>query len=64
MMQDCFNRLKEETLLSFPYMGGDPVREEIDDVVTEALGLDSGWVSGIRFGLSREPSVTEASALK
>lgn len=58
MLTAAFERLKDEELLPFPYLAGDPVRSEIDDAVTEALGLDAEWVASIRRELSREPSVT------
>ena len=63
MMRDCFNRLKGETLLTFPEMTLDPVRRDIDCTVTKALGLDDDWVESVRFGLSREPAVTASSAI-
>ena len=62
-MKECYNRLKGETLLPLPQMESDTVRREIDGVVTEALHLDEDWVSGVRFGLSREPAITATSAL-
>ena len=41
-------------------MDEDPVRRQIDDVVTKALGVDADWVAQIRRELTREPSVTNA----
>ncbi len=53
-----FKWLQEMALLPLPRMNEDPVRKQIDDAVTEALGLDAEWVARIRRELSREPSVT------
>ena len=51
-------------LLPFPRMDEDPVRRQIDEAVTQALGLDPEWVATIRRELSREPSVTDRSVLE
>ncbi len=54
-----FDWLQNETLLPLPYMHKDPVRQQIDDAVTKALGLDADWVANVRRELAREPSVTD-----
>ena len=54
----AYETLKDETLLPFPQMNEDPIRRQLDDAVTEALGLDAEWVSQVRRALSEEPSVT------
>ena len=54
----AYEKLKDETLLPFPRMNEDPIRRQLDDAVTEALGLDAEWVSQVRRALSEEPSVT------
>ncbi len=59
MLSGWFDWLQHETLQPFPQMAGDPVRAQIDDAVTQALGLDAQWVATIRRELSREPSVTD-----
>ena len=61
MMRDCFQRLKRESLLSFPRMTEDPVRREIDDCVAETLGLDKDWLERVRAALCREPAITGSS---
>ena len=57
-LADAHDRLKDETLLPFPQMAGDPVRRELDDAVCAALSLDPEWVALVRSELAREPSVT------
>ncbi len=64
LLEDCFDRLADDTLLPFPRMHEDPVRRQIDEVVTTALGLDAEWVATIRRELAREPSVTDRSLLE
>ena len=54
----AFELLKDEVLLPFPQMNEDPIRKQLDDVVTDALGLDPEWVAQIRRALSEEPSIT------
>ena len=51
-------------LLPFPRMHEDPVRRQIDEAVTQALGVDPEWVATIRRELAREPSVTDRSVLE
>ncbi len=60
LLNGWFDRLQNETLQPFPQMHEDPVRRQIDDAVTTALGLDPEWVATIRRELAREPSVTDA----
>ena len=36
-----------------------PVRRQIDDTVTKALGIDPEWVATMRLELAREPLVTD-----
>ncbi len=50
--------LGDDVLLPLPQMSDDPVRKQLDEAVTVALGLDPEWVSQIRQALSEEPSVT------
>ena len=54
-----FDWLANQTLLPFPGMHEDPVRRQIDDAVSQALGLHSEWVATLRRELAREPSVTD-----
>ncbi len=54
-----FDWLANQTLLPFPKMHEDPVRRQIDDAVSQALGLDPEWVATLRRELAREPSVTD-----
>ena len=54
----AFELLKDEVLLPFPQMNEDPIRKQLDDAVTDALGLDPEWVAQIRRALAEEPSVT------
>ena len=56
-LSETFDLLQKETLLPLPYMHKDPVRKQIDDAVTSALGLDPEWVATVRRELAREPSV-------
>ncbi len=59
LLTSWFDWLSSQPLLPLPN-GRDPVRRQIDDVVTKALGIDAEWVSRIRRELAREPSVTNA----
>ena len=52
-----FDWLRSEELLPLPWMHDDPVRQQIDDAVTSALGFDPEWVANVRRELAREPSV-------
>ena len=54
-----FNWLGHQELLPLPRMHDDPVRQQIDDAVTAALGLDSEWVASVRRELAHEPSVMD-----
>jgi len=56
-----FDWLANQTLLPFPRMHEDPVRRQIDDAISQALGLESEWVATLRRELAREPSVTDAA---
>ena len=58
VLAGVYEELKDETLLPFPQMNEDPIRRQLDDAVTEALGLDAEWVSQVRRALSEEPSIT------
>ena len=64
LLDDCFDRLGSDELLPLPRMYEDPVRYQIDEAVTQALGLDPEWVATIRRELAREPSVTDRSVLE
>ena len=59
LLDSWFDWLQNDTLLPFPQMTDDPVRRQIDEAVTQALGLDAEWVATIRRELAREPSVTD-----
>ena len=59
LLDGWFDWLAGDTLLPFPRMNEDPVRRQIDEAVTQALGLDPEWVASIRQELAREPSVTD-----
>ena len=60
LLASWFGWLQSETLQPFPLMHEDPVRRQIDDAVTKALGIDPEWVATVRRELAREPSVTDA----
>ena len=60
LLSSWFGWLQNETLQPFPQMHEDPVRQQIDDAVVKALGLDPEWVATMRRELAREPSVTDA----
>ena len=64
MLDSWFDWLANDTLLPFPRMHEDPARRQIDEAVTQALGLDPKWVANIRRELAREPSVTDRSVLE
>ena len=59
LLDGWFDWLAGDTLLPFPRMHEDPVRRQIDEAVTQALGLNPEWVASIRQELAREPSVTD-----
>ena len=54
-----FNWLRREEILPLPHMHNDPVRQQIDDAVTNALGLDPEWVASVRREIAHEPSVMD-----
>ena len=58
-LSSWFDWLRYEKLSAFPQMHEDPVREQIDDAVINALALDSEWVASVRRELAREPSVMD-----
>ncbi len=60
LLSSWFGWLQNETLQPFPQMHEDPVRQQIDDAVVKALGLDPEWIATMRRELAREPSVTDA----
>ena len=62
MLDGWFEWLQREALQSLPRMHEDPVRQQIDEAVTEALGLDPDWVAALRNELAREPSITGKAA--
>ena len=64
LLDGWFDWLENDTLLPLPRMHEDPVRRQIDEAVTQALGLDPEWVATIRRELAREPSVTDRSVLE
>ena len=49
---------RDDVLLPLPQMNDDPIRKQLDDAVTAALGLDEEWVAQVRQALTEEPSVT------
>ena len=59
LLSSWFGWLQNETLQPFPQMHEDPVRQQIDNAVIKALGLDPEWVTTMRRELAREPSVTD-----
>ena len=59
LLSSWFDWVQNETLQPFPQMHEDPVRQQIDDAVVKALGLDPEWVATMRRELAREPSVTD-----
>ena len=59
LLDGWFDWLQNDVLLPLPQMNQDPVRRQIDEAVTQALGLDLEWVATIRQNLAREPSVTD-----
>ena len=58
-IKSWFNWLRNEELLPLPWMQDDPVRQQIDDAVTSALGLDPEWVANVRRELAQEPAVMD-----
>ena len=60
LLNSSFDQFQNMPLLPFPHMADDAFRQQIDDVVAQALGLDHDWVGSVRRALSREPSVTDA----
>ena len=54
-----FDWLRDAELLPLPLMHEDPVRRQIDDAVTDALGLDPEWIATVRRELAREPAVMD-----
>ena len=58
-LSSWFDWLRREELLPLPLMHEDRVRQQIDDAVTNALGLDPEWVASVRRELAREPSVMD-----
>ncbi len=52
---DCY---RDDVLLPLPQMNEDPIRQQLDEAVTTALGLDAEWIAQVRQALSEEPSVT------
>ena len=45
-----------------PRLGLTAVRRQIDEAVTQALGMDADWVAALRNELAREPSITGSAA--
>ena len=62
MLNSRFDELGGKTLLPFPQMHEDPVRQRIDAAVTSALSLDPEWVAAVRRELAREPSITNVKS--
>ena len=59
MLDSSFDQFWNIHLLPFPQMAKDDFRQQIDDVVAQALELDSEWLGRVRRELAREPSVTD-----
>ena len=55
LLSSWFGWLQNETLQPFPQMHEDPVRQQIDDAVIKALGLDPEWVATMRRELRGNP---------
>ena len=64
LLDGWYDWLQNDVLLPFPRMAEDPVRRQIDEAVTQALGLDAEWIATIRRELAREPSVTDKGLLE
>lgn len=58
-LSSWFDWLKHDELLPLPQMHEDPVRQNIDEAVTDALGLDPEWVASVRRELAQEPAVMD-----
>jgi len=54
-LADTYDKLCREELLPFPYMANDPIRDAIDKIITNVLGLPD--ISILREMLAREPVV-------
>ena len=60
LLSSRFDQLSGDVLLPFPLVHEDATRQQIDDAVSETLGVDTEWVAAVRRELAREPSVTNA----
>ena len=58
-LSSWFDWLRYEKLAPFPQMHEDPVREQIDDAVINALDLEAEWIASIRREVAGEPSVMD-----
>ena len=58
-LSSWFDWLRYDKLSPFPRMHEDWVRQQIDEAVINALGLDSEWIASVRRELAREPSVMD-----
>ncbi len=58
-LSSWFDWLRYEKPLPFPQMHEDPVREQIDDAIVNALDLDAEWIASIRREVAGEPSVMD-----
>jgi hypothetical protein len=56
---DGYDAVADQSLSPFPSMDGDPVRHQIDDLITRVLGLPS--LTSIRSLLAREPVIANAA---
>ncbi len=54
-LDNVFNEVSEESLLTFPEMSHDPVRAKIDEAFSKVMDLPD--LSGIRMLLSQEPVI-------
>lgn len=64
--RDALDRLAEayeshsaKTLSPLPRMDNDPVRQALDEAVTQAIGVNADLTAEIRRALSEEPCVTQ-----
>lgn len=58
-LAEAYESHSAKTLSPLPQMDGDPVRQALDEAVTQAIGVDAGLTAEIRRALSEEPCVTQ-----
>ena len=57
-LSEAYATLASESLQPFPELDRDPIRQQIDDAISQALSLDPERVAEIRRDLAEEPSIT------